>query len=242
MSKVISIVSGKGGTGKSFFASNLGALLAMSGKRVVLIDMDMGLRNLDIYLGLENRIVYNVMDVLSGVCGITKALVRDKRFNSLYLMSAAPPKDDRDITPLHMEVLCDRLREDFDYIIIDGSAGIGDGLDLAVSPADSVVIITENEVASIRDADIVDRELIKLGKQDRCAIINKVKPDLMAMGAVPTLSDITKGLRVKIAGIIQYDDNIFVATNNGIPIVLKLGTYIERNLSKIAKRITDEEQ
>ena len=123
MSKVISIVSGKGGTGKSLFAANMGALLAMGGSSVVLIDMDMGLRNLDIYLGLENRVVYNVMDVLSGLCRIKQALVKDKRFKALYLMSAAPPKDERDITPLHMKVLCERLKEQFDYIIIDGRAG-----------------------------------------------------------------------------------------------------------------------
>ncbi len=241
MSKVISIVSGKGGTGKSLFAANMGALLAMGGSSVVLIDMDMGLRNLDIYLGLENRVVYNVMDVLSGLCRIKQALVRDKRFKALYLMSAAPPKDERDITPLHMKVLCERLKEQFDYIIIDGSAGIGDGLDLAVAPADTVLVITEAEAASIRDADVVDRELTKQGIENKFAIINKVDPELMALGAVPTLADISKGLRIKIAGIIQYDRNIFIATNKGMPIVMKLGTYIERNFSKIVKRITEGE-
>ncbi|MEE1169204.1 MAG: septum site-determining protein MinD [Anaerovoracaceae bacterium] len=241
MSKVISIVSGKGGTGKSLFAANMGALLAMGGSSVVLIDMDMGLRNLDIYLGLENRVVYNVMDVLSGLCRIKQALVKDKRFKALYLMSAAPPKDERDITPLHMKVLCERLKEQFDYIIIDGSAGIGDGLDLAVAPADTVLVITEAEAASIRDADVVDRELTKQGIENKFAIINKVDPELMALGAVPTLADISKGLRIKIAGIIQYDRNIFIATNKGMPIVMKLGTYIERNFSKIVKRITEGE-
>ena len=241
MSKVISIVSGKGGTGKTLFASNMGALLAMSGNRVLLIDMDMGLRNLDIYLGLENRIVYNVMDVLSGVCRIKQALVKDKRFKSLYLMSAAPPKDDRDITPMHMNVLCNRVKDDFDYIIIDGSAGVGDGLDLAVAAADTVVIVTEAEVAAIRDADVVDRELAKMGVENRFAIINKVNPELMALGVVPTFSDISRGLRIKIAGVIQYDTNIFIATNKGMPIVMKLGTYIERNFSVIVKRIIEGE-
>jgi septum site-determining protein MinD len=241
MSKVISIVSGKGGTGKSLFAANMGALLAMGGSSVVLIDMDMGLRNLDIYLGLENRVVYNVMDVLSGLCRIKQALVKDKRFKALYLMSAAPPKDERDITPLHMKVLCERLKEQFDYLIIDGSAGIGDGLDLAVAPADTVLVITEAEAASIRDADVVDRELTKQGIENKFAIINKVDPELMALGAVPTLADISKGLRIKIARIIQYDRNIFIATNKGMPIVMKLGTYIERNFSKIVKRITEGE-
>lgn len=239
MSQIISIVSGKGGTGKSLFAANMGALLAMGGHRVVLVDMDMGLRNLDIYLGLENKIVYNVMDVISGVCRIKQALVKDKRFKSLYLVSAAPPKDTRDITPLHMEVLCSKLSEEFDYIIIDGCSGIHEGLDLAVAPADTVVIVTEAEIASIRDADIVDRELVKLGKESRYAVINKVNPELMARGIVPSLADISSDLRLNIAGIIQYDDNVFIATNKGVPIVLKLGTYIERNFSKIVKRIVE---
>ena len=239
MSKVISVVSGKGGTGKSLFSANMGALLAMGGHKVCLIDMDMGLRNLDVYLGLESKVVYNVMDVISGVCRIKQALVKDKRFTDLYLMSAAPPKDKRDITPLHMEVLCNKLREDFDYIIIDSCAGIGEGLDLAVSPADTVVIVTEAEIASIRDADVVDRELEALGKEDRYAVINKVNPELMAKGIVPTLSEISKGLRAPIAGMMLFDENIFIATNKGVPIVLKLGTYIERNFNKIVKRILE---
>lgn len=241
MGTVISIVSGKGGTGKSVFASNMGALLAMNGSSVVLIDMDLGLRNLDIYLGLENNVVYNVMDVVSGMCRIKQALVRDKRFKSLYLMSAASPNDDRDITPLHMKVLADRLREEFDYIIIDGAAGIGENMDLAVSAADKVVVITEPEAASIRDADVVDRELDKKGVKDKCCVVNKVNPELMALGVVPSLSDIARCLRLPIAGLVQYDSNIFIATNSGVPIVLKVGTYIEKNFSRIVKRILENE-
>lgn len=241
MGKVISVVSGKGGTGKTLFASNMGALLAMGGSSVVLIDMDMGLRNLDIYLGLENNVVYNVMDVISGMCRIKQALVRDKRFKSLYLMSAAPPKDERDITPLHVKVLCERLKQEFDYIIIDGSAGIGDNMDLAACAADTVVVITEPEAASIRDADVVDRELEKMGIKDKCCVVNKVDPELMALGVVPSLADISHSLRLRIAGLIQFDSNIYIATNSGVPIVLKVGTYIEKNFSKIVKRIIENE-
>ena len=241
MSEVIIVTSGKGGTGKTMFSVNIGTLLAKRGYKTVLIDMDMGLRNMDLYMGLENNVVYNIMDVLSGVCRVRKALIKDSRFNDLYMMAATPGKDFRDITPLHMEILCEKLKEQFDYIIIDGSAGIGDGLDLAVAPADTVLVITEAEAASIRDADVVDRELTKQGIENKFAIINKVDPELMALGAVPTLADISKGLRIKIAGIIQYDRNIFIATNKGMPIVMKLGTYIERNFSKIVKRITEGE-
>jgi septum site-determining protein MinD len=237
MGRSIVITSGKGGTGKSMFAANIGALLAMRGNRVVLVDTDMGLRNLDLYLGLENRVVYNTMDVLSGVCRIQQALVRDKRFKDLCLMAAAPSKDDRDVTPLHMVVLVEKLKEMFDYVIIDSAAGIGDELVLAAAGADQAVIITEAENASIRDADSVDRELTKMGITTRCCVLNKVNAELMAVGAVPSLSDISRELRIKINGIIQYDNNVFIATNKGVPIVLKVGTYIEKNFSKILDRI-----
>ena len=140
-----------------------------------------------------------------------------------------------------MARLLEVVRKAFDYIIIDGSAGIGDGIDLAAMPADTVVVVTEDEVASIRDADIVDRELIKMGKTNKYAVINKVNPELIADGVVPNFEEISRGLRMKIAGIIQFDRNIFIATNKGMPIVMKLGTYIERNFSKIVKRIIDDE-
>lgn len=240
MGKVIVIASGKGGTGKTLFTANMGALLALDGKKVVLVDMDMGLRNLDLYLGLESRVVYNVMDVLSGMCRIRQALIRDKRFDHLYLMAAAPSKDDRDITPLHMEILCEKLKKDFDYILIDAPAGIGEGIALAAAGADEAVIITEAELASVRDADSVDRELAGMGIEERYAIINKVNGQLMALGAVPSISSVTRGLRVEVAGIIQYDDNVFIATNRGVPIVLKPGTYIEKNFRKILGRIIKE--
>lgn len=237
MSKVILISSGKGGTGKTLFAANIGAILAMRGKKVVLLDMDLGLRNLDLYMGLESKVVYNVMDVLSGMCRIKKALIRDKRFPSLYLMAASPNRDDRDITPLHMKVLCSKLKEEFDYIIIDAPAGVGDGLTLAAAAAEKAIIVTEAEHASIRDADAVDRQLDDMNIEDRCCVINKVKAELMATGAVPNIGTITRNLRMKLVGIIQYDDNVFIATNRGVPIVLKPGTYIEKNFNKIVDRI-----
>ncbi len=240
MGKVILIASGKGGTGKTLFATNIGTLLALRGKKTLLLDMDLGLRNLDLYMGLENKVVYNIMDVISGVCGIKKALIKDKRFEGLYLMSASSYSDNRDITPLHMEVLCDKLKEKFDYIIIDAPAGIGDGLEIGASVADLALIITEPEYASVRDADVVDAKLRKLGVKKVCVIINKVNVDLMSLGAIPTFSDITDRLRMKKLGFIQYDDNIYMATNKGVPIVLKKDTYIEKNFNSILDRILAE--
>lgn len=240
MSKVILIASGKGGTGKTFFAANFGALLAMDGKKTLLIDMDLGLRNLDLYIGLEDKIVYNVMDVISGVCPISKAIIKDKRFENLHFMAASPYLDDRDVTQLHIQVLCQRLRKDFDFIIIDAPAGISDGLSIAAIDADKAVIITEAEHASIRDADAIDKKLKGMGIEDVSCLINKVNMELMTIGVLPTLDDITSSLNMSVIGFMQQDDNIHIATNRGVPIVLKEDTYITKNFKKILDRILED--
>ena len=237
MGKVILVSSGKGGTGKTMFTVNLGSALAMKGKRVMLIDMDMGLRNMDIYLGMENRVVYNLMDVMSGICRIKKAMLKVNGFDTLYFMAASPRRDDRDITPLHMEILCSKLKRYFDYIIIDCPAGIGDAFDVALAPADKVIIVTEPEVASLRDADVTERYLQEKGKTDISFVINKVKVELMRAGLVPGLQEILNMFKGPVIGLIQDDDNIHISTNKGIPIVCKQGTYIERNFMEIASRI-----
>lgn len=237
MGKVILISSGKGGTGKTMFAVNMGAMLAEKGCSVMLLDMDMGLRNMDLYLGMENRVVYNIMDVMSGICRIKKAMIKVKGFESLYFMAASPRRDDRDITPLHMEILCGKLKRYFDYIIIDCPAGIGDMLDVAIAPADKAVIVTEPEVASLRDADVTERYLVDNGIKDIYIIVNKVRADLMRAGMVPSLSRIADMFKGQVVGIIQDDDNIHISTNKGIPIVCKKGTYIEKNFNEIIYRI-----
>lgn len=237
MGNVIVIASGKGGTGKTTFASNFGVFLAMQNKKVLLIDMDLGLRSLDLSLGLENNVVYNVMDILSGVCSIKKAMIKDKRFANLYLMAATTYRDDRDITPLHMKVLCDRLKSEFDYIIIDAPAGISELLDVAAAGADKAVIVVEADNASIRDADIVKSQLISYGIKDVSGVINKVHSELMMNGIMPNIYELTMRLNMKIVGYIQYDDNIYVSTAKGLPIVVKQDTYIYSNLKNIFERI-----
>lgn len=239
MGKVILVSSGKGGTGKTMFTVNLGVVLAQRGKRVMLMDLDMGLRNMDIYLGMENKVVYNIMDVLSGICRIKKAMIKVDGFDTLYFMAASPRRDDRDITPLHMDILCSKLRKYFDYIIIDCPAGIGDMLDVAMAPADRVVLVTEPEAASLRDADVTERYLNEKGKRDSVFVINKVKVELMKAGLVPDLMTIMNMFKNPIIGIIQADDNIHISTNKGIPIVCKAGTYIERNFQEIADKAVD---
>ncbi len=237
MGEVILVASGKGGTGKTAVTANIGTLLAKQGYKVALLDMDMGMRNLDLYLGLENRVVYNIMDVLSGICKIKRALIRDRRFDNLYLMSASPRKDTRDITPLHMEVLCRKLKAEFDYIFIDCPAGIGSGLDISMAGADKVLLVTEADMAAVRDADVLNRYVKKTGIQNTSYIVNKVRAELMAAHLVPDVKEISEILSSKMIGLIQFDDNIYISTNRGIPIVCKEGTYIEENFRNIAQRL-----
>lgn len=237
MGKVILVSSGKGGTGKTMFTVNMGAMLAEKGCSVMLLDMDLGLRNMDLYLGMENRVVYNIMDVMSGICRINKAMIKVNGFDSLYFMAASPRRDDRDITPLHMEVLCNKLKRYFDYIIIDCPAGIGDLFDVAIAPADKAVIVTEPEVAALRDADVTERYLTEKGMDDVYIVVNKVRADLMRAGMIPDLGEISDMFSGKVVGIIQDDDNIHISTNKGIPIICKKGTYIERNFNEIIYRI-----
>ena len=237
MGKVFLVTSGKGGTGKTMFSVNLGAQLALENKRVMIIDMDMGLRNLDLYLGMENKVVYNIMDVLSGTCRINKAMIKARGFNTLYFMAASPIIDERDITPLHMKVLCDKLRKHFDYIIIDTPAGMGEMLEISMTAADKAIIVTEPEIASLRDADCIERYLMQNGLHNTCIVVNKLNVELMNAGFTPSVKSMVDIFKGPIVGIIQADDNIHISTNKGIPIVCKRGTYIQRNFAEIAKRI-----
>jgi len=237
MGKVILVASGKGGTGKTVFTANVGTILAQKGYKVVLIDMDMGLRNLDICLGLESKVIYDVSDVLTGLCRIRQALIKDKRMPNLYMMSSPPHQEEGEITPLHMKVLCKKLKSRFDYILIDGPSGIDDGFLLAAAGADSAIIVTMPEFSALRDADILDRALLNLGIKDRMYVLNKVKGELMASGFMPGLEEIEQTMRPELAGIIQYDDNIHIAANKGLPIVFKTGTYIYENFCNIVDRI-----
>ena len=237
MGKAIVIASGKGGTGKTMFAANLGATLARQGHKVVLIDLDTGLRNLDLYLGLENNIVYDVNDVLTGVCRIRQALVKDKSFPGLFFMAASPQKPNGEITPLHIKVLCNKLKEKFDYIIIDSPAGIDDGMVVASGGVDIGVIVVNPEYASLRNAEIVKRTLEEQGVSNIAYVVNKINLELIESGRAPSFEEVTKSIREKIVGIIKEDENIHISTNLGIPIVVMAETYIAKSFEAMADRI-----
>ena len=240
MSKVYLVASGKGGTGKTMFAANLGSSYAQKGYKVVIIDMDMGLRNLDLYLGLENNVVYDVYDVMTGVCKIKQALVKDHRFDNLYIIGSSPEREKGDLTPLHVKVLCEKLKTDFDYIIVDAPSGIDDGMVLASAGADAAIIVATPEYAALRDADMVDRVILKMGIRNRYLIINKLSAPLMEAGCIPGLQEITHMIRAKLIGIIQFDTNINLSTNLGEPIVMIQNTYIQKNFNNIVDRLIKE--
>ncbi len=237
MSKVIVVASGKGGTGKTMFAANLGATLARQGHKVVLVDLDTGLRNLDLYLGLENNIVYDVNDVLTGVCRIKQALVKDKSFPGLFFMAASPQRPKGEITPLHVKVLCGKLKKKFDYIVIDSPAGIDDGMAVAAGGADLGVIVVNPEYASLRNADMVQHTLEAQGVPRIAYIVNRINFELIESGRAPSFEEITKNIRDKIVGVIKEDENIHISTNLGIPIVIMADTYIAKSFDAMADRI-----
>lgn len=237
MGKAIVIASGKGGTGKTTLAANLGATLALQGHKVVLIDLDTGLRNLDLYLGMENNIVYDINDVLTGVCRIRQALVKVKAFPGLMFMAASPQKPTGEITPLHIKVLCSKLKQKYDYIIIDAPAGIDDGMVVATGGADMGIIVVTPEYSSLRNAEIVKNTLEEQGIKKIAYVVNKIDLKLIEQGKAPTFEEVTKSIRDKIVGIIQRDDNVHVSTNLGIPIVSMTETYISKSFMAMGMRI-----
>lgn len=237
MGEIILVASGKGGVGKTVFTANLGAELAQRGASVVLIDMNIGLRSLDICLGLENRVVYDLTDAVSGTCSIKQSLIKDRRFKELYLISAPQVRNKHEITPEEMKLFCRDLKETYDYIIIDAPAGIDYGLSLAAAPADRAVIVTVPEYAAIRDADILDVFLRELGIYNRSVVINKIMAGLFKKGIVPDPMEIAEKLHLPVSGLIQFDQNIHISANIGVPVVTIKGSYIQRNFSVIADRI-----
>ncbi len=237
MGKVTVIVSGRGGAGKTMFAVNLASCLAMQGGRVLLIDMNSGCRNLDLCLGLESQVVYDLGDIVNGICTIKKALVRDGRFQSLYLLSASQNSEKALIRPAHMKKLCEKLKVKFDHIIIDTPYSIAPEWASAVSSADLAVLLTTQEYVSLRDSDSLHRRLLDIGVPRIFVLINRVRAEYEHNSSFPSISKIAAELRMPVAGIIQEDENIHVAMNSGIPVVCKKDSYISKNFVKIAGRM-----
>ncbi len=237
MGEITAVTSGKGGAGKTMFASNLASILAMQGRKVLLIDMNTGLRNLDICLGLENRIIFDMADVIIGICSLKKAIVRDSRFPALFLMSASQICKKIEINEKHMKKFCSILREKFDHIIIDAPSGIGADWKTAVCAADKAVIIMTQEYSSLRCNDTIDKSLLELGIRSRYAVINKVVPDRLRDSMFPSFSEISESTTAVIVGIVQEDDSLHIGMNSGVPAVCLKESYITKNFISISSRL-----
>ena len=240
MCEVIVITSGKGGVGKTTSTANIGMGLAQLNKRVVMVDTDIGLRNLDVILGLENRIIYNLVDVIEGTCRLKQALIRDKRYPGLFLLPSAQTRDKTSVSPEQMKKLIDQMRDDFDYIILDCPAGIEQGFQNAVVAADRALIVTTPEVASIRDADRIIGllEAHQIKKMD--LIVNRMRFDMIRFGEMMSLEDIMDILSIDIIGAVPDDENVVVSTNQGEPLVGK-HTMAGQAFKNISLRLLGED-
>lgn len=219
MSEVIVVTSGKGGVGKTTTSANIGTGLARAGKKICLIDTDIGLRNLDVVMGLENRIVYNLVDVIEGNCRVKQALIKDKRNPNLFLMPSAQTRDKSCVSPAQMVKLIDHLRSQFDYIILDCPAGIEQGFQNAIAGADRALVVTTPEVSAIRDADRIIGLLEANEFKKIELIINRIKIEMVRRGDMMSSGDVIDILAIPLLGIVPDDENVVISTNQGEPLV-----------------------
>jgi septum site-determining protein MinD len=236
--KVVTITSGKGGVGKTTVTANLSAALAESSHKVVCIDADIGLRNLDVALGLENRIVYDLVDVVEGRCRLRQAMIRDKRLPELYLIPAAQTRDKSAVSPSDMVRLCDELRPEHEWIFIDSPAGIERGFRNAVAPADIVIVVTNPEVAAVRDADRIIGLIEAEEKGPARLVINRIKPGMVRRGEMLSVEDILELLAVDLIGMVPDDESVMINTNRGIPVVMDGKSQAGQAFRNIAQRLT----
>jgi len=241
MGKVLVITSGKGGVGKTTTTANIGTGLAMLGKKVVVADADIGLRNLDVVMGLENRIVYDIVDVVEKTCRLKQGLIRDKRYEGLYLLPAAQTKDKNAIKPEQMLELCNELKEEFDYVLIDSPAGIEQGFQNSIVGADEAIIVTTPEISAVRDADRVIGLLEARGLHNPKLIVNRLRPEMVKKGDMMNIEDMIDILAIELLGVVPDDESIVISTNRGEPVVTDEAALSGKAFRNISKRILGEE-
>lgn len=241
MENVIVITSGKGGVGKTTSTANIGTGLAQAGKKVVLVDTDIGLRNLDVVLGLENRIVYDLVDVVEETCKLKQALIRDKRYEGLYLLPAAQTRNKMAVSPEQMKTLVEELEKEFDYVLIDCPAGIERGFKNAVAGAKSAIVVTVPEVSSVRDADRIIGLLSSNGIDDVRLLINRLRPDLVKRGDMLAIDDTLEILGVDLIGVVPEDEMIFRSSNLGEPAVTDNSSMAGKAYRNVTRRIIGED-
>jgi len=235
--QVITLCSGKGGVGKTTAVANIAVALAVDGAKVVCVDGDIGLRNLDVVMGLENRIVYDLVDVIEGRCTLRQAMIKDKRLPELQLIPAAQTRDKTAVSPQDMIRLVEELRPECDYILVDSPAGIERGFRNAVAPADLVIIVTNPEVSSVRDADRIIGLIEAEEKGPPKLVINRVKADMVKRGDMLATQDILEVLAIELIGVIPEDESVIVASNRGLPTALDQRSRAGREFRNIARRI-----
>lgn len=241
MGEAIVITSGKGGVGKTTTTANIGTALAAMDKKVVVIDGDTGLRNLDVLMGLENRVVFTLLDVIEGRCRLKQALIKDKRFNNLFLLPTAQTRDKNDVDINGMLKIVNELKSDFDYVIIDCPAGIEQGFENAVIGADWSIVVVNPEITSVRDADRVIGKLDAKGVDRQELIVNRINFEMTKNGDMLNIEDIRECLAIKVIGVVPDDRKVTVSTNKGEPIVLDTSALAGQAFKNIAKRIVGEE-
>lgn len=239
MSNVIVVTSGKGGVGKTTTTASIGAGLARMNKKVVLVDTDIGLRNLDVVMGLENRIIYNLVDVVEGNCRMKQALIRDKHYPSLYLLPSAQTRDKSAVSPEQMIKLTDGLKEVFDYIILDCPAGMEQGFRNAIAPADRAIVVTTPEVAAIRDADRIIGLLESSGIRKIDLVVNRVRMDMVSRGEMMSVEDVLDILAVNLLGAVPDEEQVVIAANHGESIIGS-DTIAGQAYMNISRRISGE--
>ncbi len=241
MSKVIVVTSGKGGVGKTTTTANIGTALAMAGYKVVLVDADIGLRNLDLVMGLENRVVYDLVNVVEGTCRLKQALIKDKRQKELYMLPAAQTRDKDAVSAEQMKQLCDDLRKDFDYIFIDCPAGIEQGFKNAIAGADEAIVVTTPEVSAVRDADRIIGLLEANEIRDPKLLVNRVRVNMVKSGNMLNVEDIIELLAINLIGVVPDDEDIIITSNKGEPAVMNRNAKTGQAYMNISKRILGEE-
>ena len=240
--RVIVVTSGKGGVGKTTSTANIGTALAKNGAKVALIDTDIGLRNLDLLMGLENRIVYTIIDVIEERCKLNQALVKDKKNPNLVLLAAAQTRDKTSLSAEQMKDICDRLKEDFDFVLVDSPAGIEQGFQNAIAGATEAIIVTTPEMSAVRDADrIIGLLEAKEEIESYKLLLNRVRPSMIQTNDMMSPEDVLDILSVKLLGLIPEDENIIISTNKGEPIVNMDNSKAGIAYSNVAKRIQGED-
>lgn len=238
--KVIVITSGKGGVGKTTATASLGAAIALEGKRVAVVDMDIGLRNLDVVMGLENRIVFNVVDLAKGKCKVRQAAIKDRRLENLFLIPASQSDNKNVLTPEGMIRLCKKLRHEFDIVLIDCPAGIEQGFENSVAGADEAVVVCTPEVSAVRDADRIIGLLYARSITPKL-IVNRIVPRLVESGDMLSHKDVMDVLSIDLVGLVEMDDHVVTATNTGTPLVLDKASKAGEAFRRIAMRLTGNE-